>query len=98
MGPLYASAVCWTLVYDTIYAHMDKADDKVVGVRSTALYFGESTKATLTGAMDIRPRQLAHALTCHAAQTCAVYATAHFPNITGSVCDTSVNRFDDFYC
>lgn len=49
VGPLYASAICWTLVYDTIYAHMDKTDDKVAGVRSTAIYFGGSTKPVLTG-------------------------------------------------
>ena len=46
--PLYAHGVCWTLVYDTIYAHQDKDDDIVVGIKSTALLFGESTKAYLT--------------------------------------------------
>ncbi len=44
VGPLYASGVAWTLVYDTIYAHQDKQDDVAVGVRSTALLFGERTK------------------------------------------------------
>lgn len=47
--PLYASGVCWTLVYDTIYAHQDKEDDLKVGVKSTALRFGDSTKEWLTG-------------------------------------------------
>ncbi|GLT37445.1 hypothetical protein SLA2020_117620 [Shorea laevis] len=42
--PLYFSGVCWTLVYDTIYAHQDKEDDLKVGVKSTALRFGDSTK------------------------------------------------------
>ncbi|PSC75871.1 4-hydroxybenzoate polyprenyl transferase [Micractinium conductrix] len=42
--PMYASGVCWTLVYDTIYAHQDKADDVRVGIRSTALTFGDRTK------------------------------------------------------
>ncbi|KAF9949039.1 Para-hydroxybenzoate--polyprenyltransferase, mitochondrial precursor (PHB:polyprenyltransferase), partial [Mortierella alpina] len=41
--PLYASGVCWTLVYDTIYAHQDKKDDVKIGVKSTALRFGERT-------------------------------------------------------
>jgi 4-hydroxybenzoate polyprenyltransferase len=41
--PLYASGVCWTLVYDTIYAHQDKKDDIKIGVKSTALRFGERT-------------------------------------------------------
>ncbi|XP_010541312.1 PREDICTED: 4-hydroxybenzoate polyprenyltransferase, mitochondrial isoform X1 [Tarenaya hassleriana] len=47
--PLYLSGVCWTLVYDTIYAHQDKEDDVKVGVKSTALRFGDSTKLWLTG-------------------------------------------------
>lgn len=42
--PLYTAGICWTLVYDTIYAHQDKEDDLKVGVKSTALRFGESTK------------------------------------------------------
>ncbi|KAA1466251.1 4-hydroxybenzoate polyprenyl transferase, partial [Dentipellis sp. KUC8613] len=46
--PLYAGGVCWTLVYDTIYAHQDKADDVHAGIRSTALYFGERTRPALT--------------------------------------------------
>ncbi|XP_054794098.1 4-hydroxybenzoate geranyltransferase 2-like [Prosopis cineraria] len=47
--PLYASGVFWTLVYDTIYAHQDKEDDVKVGVKSTALLFGESTKEWVSG-------------------------------------------------
>ncbi|KAF8974354.1 hypothetical protein BDZ97DRAFT_1773169 [Flammula alnicola] len=38
--PLYAGGVCWTLVYDSIYAHQDKLDDVQVGIRSTALLLG----------------------------------------------------------
>jgi 4-hydroxybenzoate polyprenyltransferase len=33
----------WTLGYDTIYAHQDKEDDILIGVKSTALHFGENT-------------------------------------------------------
>ncbi|CAN8274129.1 unnamed protein product [Cochlearia groenlandica] len=47
--PLYISGVCWTLVYDTIYAHQDKEDDVKVGVKSTALRFGDNTKLWLSG-------------------------------------------------
>ncbi|XP_059070545.1 uncharacterized protein LOC131061198 [Cryptomeria japonica] len=47
--PLYASGICWTLVYDTIYAHQDKEDDLKVGVKSTALRFGDQTKTWITG-------------------------------------------------
>ena len=41
-GLLYLSGWCWTMVYDTLYAHQDKLDDLVIGVKSTAIAFGES--------------------------------------------------------
>jgi len=47
--PLYSAGMCWTLVYDTIYAHQDKKDDEVVGVKSTARLFGQRTKPVLSG-------------------------------------------------
>ncbi len=40
---LYAGGIFWTLAYDTIYAHQDKEDDVLIGVKSTALQFGEKT-------------------------------------------------------
>ena len=46
---MYAGAVSWTIVYDTIYAHQDKVDDARLGLRSTALYMGGRSKAILTG-------------------------------------------------
>ncbi|MFB9950386.1 4-hydroxybenzoate octaprenyltransferase [Rhizobium puerariae] len=46
---LYLAAIAWTIGYDTIYAHQDKEDDELVGVRSTARLFGENTKAWLIG-------------------------------------------------
>jgi 4-hydroxybenzoate polyprenyltransferase len=44
---LYAGGVAWTLHYDTIYAHQDKEDDALIGVKSTALKFGAATKSWL---------------------------------------------------
>ncbi len=44
---LYGAGIAWTLVYDTIYAHQDKEDDALIGVRSTALKFGKRTKPWL---------------------------------------------------
>ncbi len=44
---LYLSAICWTIGYDTIYAHQDREDDALIGVKSTALLFGEDTKKAL---------------------------------------------------
>ncbi|SPH23404.1 4-hydroxybenzoate octaprenyltransferase [Defluviimonas aquaemixtae] len=40
---LYASGITWTLFYDTIYAHQDKEDDVLIGVKSTARLFGAAT-------------------------------------------------------
>uniref|UniRef100_A0A336MAF1 4-hydroxybenzoate polyprenyltransferase, mitochondrial n=1 Tax=Culicoides sonorensis TaxID=179676 RepID=A0A336MAF1_CULSO len=47
--PLYCAGICWTIVYDTIYAHQDKVDDVIVGIKSTAIRFGENTKPWLSG-------------------------------------------------
>ena len=46
---LYAAGFFWTLFYDTIYAHQDKEDDALIGVKSTARFFGEKTRIWLTG-------------------------------------------------
>lgn len=40
---LYAAGILWTLFYDTIYAHQDKEDDALIGVKSTARLFGAQT-------------------------------------------------------
>ncbi len=39
----YAAAIVWTLGYDTIYAHQDREDDALIGVRSTARLFGRNS-------------------------------------------------------
>jgi 4-hydroxybenzoate polyprenyltransferase len=44
---LYAAGIAWTLYYDTIYAHQDKEDDALIGVKSTARLFGEKSRAWL---------------------------------------------------
>ncbi|MEM1377977.1 MAG: 4-hydroxybenzoate octaprenyltransferase, partial [Pseudomonadota bacterium] len=44
---LYFSCIAWTIGYDTIYAHQDKEDDAIVGVKSTARLFGDKTKPAL---------------------------------------------------
>jgi 4-hydroxybenzoate polyprenyltransferase len=42
-GVLYMAGIAWTLGYDTIYAHQDKQDDILIGIKSTALRLGENT-------------------------------------------------------
>lgn len=46
---LYAGAILWTLGYDTIYAHQDKEDDMRIGIKSTALKFGQHSKKWVAG-------------------------------------------------
>ena len=41
---LYLAGIFWTLGYDTIYAHQDKEDDALIGVKSSALALENSTK------------------------------------------------------
>lgn len=45
---LYAASILWVIGYDTIYAHQDREDDAIVGVKSTALLFGENTPVILS--------------------------------------------------
>ncbi|MEK9672384.1 MAG: 4-hydroxybenzoate octaprenyltransferase [Rhodospirillaceae bacterium] len=40
---LYAAGVVWTIGYDTIYSHQDKEYDVLIGVKSTAIKFGDGT-------------------------------------------------------
>ena len=44
---LYAACIAWTLGYDTIYAHQDKEDDALLGLKSTALRLGPATRPWL---------------------------------------------------
>jgi 4-hydroxybenzoate polyprenyltransferase len=46
-GLLYAGAIFWILGYDTIYAHQDRDDDALIGVRSTARLFAERSRPFL---------------------------------------------------
>jgi 4-hydroxybenzoate polyprenyltransferase len=64
--PLYAAAILWILGYDTIYAHQDREDDALIGVKSTARLFEHNTRTLLilsyTGAIACLAiaMQLAH--------------------------------------
>lgn len=46
---LYMAGIAWTLGYDTIYAHQDKEDDAVIGIKSTALKFGDESGKWIAG-------------------------------------------------
>jgi 4-hydroxybenzoate polyprenyltransferase len=44
---LYAGSIAWVIGYDTVYAHQDREADALIGIKSTALLFGERTKPML---------------------------------------------------
>ena len=44
---LYAGSIAWVIAYDTIYAHQDREDDALIGIKSTAILFGDRTKPML---------------------------------------------------
>lgn len=46
---LYLAGIFWTLGYDTIYAHQDREDDAVIGVKSTARLLGTHSRMAITG-------------------------------------------------
>ena len=46
---LYAGSISWVIGYDTIYAHQDRDDDLLIGIKSTALLFRENTRPMLAG-------------------------------------------------
>jgi 4-hydroxybenzoate polyprenyltransferase len=45
---LYAGSIAWVIGYDTIYAHQDREDDALIGLKSTALLFEENTPPMLS--------------------------------------------------
>jgi 4-hydroxybenzoate polyprenyltransferase len=49
---LYLAVMLWALVYDTMYAMVDKDDDLKIGVKSTAILFGNYDRHIM-GALQI---------------------------------------------
>ena len=46
---LYVACVLWTVGYDTIYGYQDIRDDKMIGVKSTAITFGDKSRMVIAG-------------------------------------------------
>jgi 4-hydroxybenzoate polyprenyltransferase len=44
---LYATAYCWTMAYDTQYAMTDQPDDQLLGLKSSAIFFGKHVKLAI---------------------------------------------------
>ena len=49
---IYTAVVLWTVVYDTFYAMVDRDDDLKIGVKSTAILFGEQDRV-ITGVLQV---------------------------------------------
>lgn len=56
---LFAATVCWAVGYDTIYALQDIEDDRRIGVRSSAIFFGERCWVAVGGALLVMTALLA---------------------------------------
>ena len=46
---VFGAAVIWAVIYDTFYAMVDREDDKKIGVKSTAILFGEVDLFVIAG-------------------------------------------------
>ncbi len=49
---VFCAALTWSVVYDTFYAMVDRADDLKIGVKSTAILFGEADRF-ITAALQV---------------------------------------------
>lgn len=49
---IYTAAVVWTVVYDTFYAMVDRDDDLRIGVKSTAVLFGDQDRV-MTASLQV---------------------------------------------
>ncbi len=71
---LYAAGIFWTLGYDTIYAHQDREDDALVGIKSTARLFGTRSRVWIGGFYTLATVLLA----CAAPTPLMALPAAHF--------------------
>ncbi|KCV80820.1 4-hydroxybenzoate polyprenyltransferase [Actibacterium atlanticum] len=69
---LYLAGIAWTIFYDTIYAHQDREDDALIGIKSTARLFGDNT------VMILRFFQMATVILLTAAIVAAMLSQASF--------------------
>jgi 4-hydroxybenzoate polyprenyltransferase len=46
---LYLTVILWTVVYDTFYAMVDRQDDLLIGIKSTAILFGHGDRIIIAG-------------------------------------------------
>ena len=79
---LYCAGICWTILYDTIYAFQDIRDDTSLGLKSTAILFYSKHRQWLYGFA---------ALTIGLLITSGIYWNASIIYYTVSVCGTGLH-------
>lgn len=62
---LFIGMICWTIVYDTMYACQDREEDKRVGVNSTAVLFGDWVREILLGFTVVFLASMVYAGVCN---------------------------------
>jgi 4-hydroxybenzoate polyprenyltransferase len=75
---LYAGSIAWVIGYDTIYAHQDREDDALIGVKSTARLFGARTRPMLAAFYALAVALIAAAFVAAGAGLAALAGLALF--------------------
>ncbi|MGO9360319.1 MAG: UbiA family prenyltransferase, partial [Xanthobacteraceae bacterium] len=75
---LYAGSISWVIGYDTIYAHQDREDDALIGIKSTARLFADRTRPALGAFYGLAVALIAAALVASASRWPAFVGLAAF--------------------
>ena len=79
---LYVGCVAWIIGYDTIYAHQDSDDDALLGLGSSALFWGEGSRTAVAVCYSVAFLALMLAAWLSASgwlfYLCAPFIAAHF--------------------
>lgn len=75
---IYAAAIFWTIGYDTIYALQDIEDDVIVGIKSSARYFGQHGREAIGACFGLAVLLIAIATWLVGGGVCAWLGVAGF--------------------
>ncbi|MGP8119842.1 MAG: 4-hydroxybenzoate octaprenyltransferase [Xanthobacteraceae bacterium] len=75
---LYAGSIAWVIGYDTIYAHQDREDDALIGIKSTARLFADRTRPALGAFYGLAVALIAAALVASVSRWPAFVGLAAF--------------------
>src|SRR5690606_39768450 len=69
---IFIAAVVWAVIYDTQYAMVDRDDDLKIGVKSTAILFGDADRLII-GVLQVLDRKSTRLNSSHVKISCAVF-------------------------